>query len=224
MHPRFRDFSKIALCTMIGAIGLWACSSEPASTPTTDAGFTYADGATPDAADASSDAGLPYPLTQKCGTATSSDACRACREAKCCQSYDTVFSTDAGNVAADCIIACAQGDAAAEPCYAKCFAAVPSETQHLLDHLACLTQNCSVPCGNGGSKCLTCQTQNCAREVAACALNQDCFLISRCVEGCPAGDLGCTEACNKKYPAPAQALIADEVLCTKNACKAPCNL
>lgn len=212
---------------LVGA-SLWACSTESTSPPA-DGGFVYADGAAPDAdggaVDAIADASkaLPYPLTQSCGAPTLPDKCRACREAHCCQSYTTVFATDAGNVLADCIIACSNADAAQEPCYASCFGNTPSETQHVLDHLACLTQNCAVECGGGSNACVNCMGASCPAERAACSLDRDCFLAGTCVADCPNGDLTCTEACVKKYPPASQKLIETQTVCSTKYCKPQCS-
>lgn len=230
MRRHLRTLGELAAVTAVTAGVLWACSSEP-TTPPPDAGaFTYdagpdGDGSAP-VADAARD-GLGYPIVQACNPdASENTVCRTCRARKCCESYATVFATDAGDTIADCTIACvnAHDDAGTprEPCYAKCFADTPSMKRPFVDHMACLLQNCAVECGDGSNACTDCVGLHCAAERAACGTNPDCFLAQTCLGDCN-GNASCAQGCVTKYSS-VKTLLDTEGTCSISHCKSECKL
>lgn len=223
MRRRLRTLGELGICSAIGALALWACSTEPNDGPP-DAGFTYSDGGGSDADAAPSDAradGLGYPLAQKCGAATSPDECSACRQKNCCESYDRFFADDAAaSKFVGCYSACATLDAGFEPCVETCFKKTPSQVQLALDHFACLDQYCRHSCTDAGSPCRDCMGAHCAAERAACATNTECFLTALCVDECN-GDDNCVNACYESHPA-VQALLTAQTTCASKSCPQAC--
>lgn len=220
MGRRLRTLGELGLGTAIGALALWACSTEPTADPP-DGGFTYSDGG--DAGDSAAIDARPdgYPLLQKCGAPTSSDECSACRQKSCCESYDRFFADDAAAAKfTSCYGGCATLDAGFEPCAEACFKKTPSQVQPALDHFACINQYCLRPCTDAGSDCGDCLGAHCAAERAACATNTDCFLTGLCVAECN-GDLGCVKACYDARPA-SNALLEAQTTCAQKFCGQAC--
>ncbi|MEC9072996.1 MAG: hypothetical protein VX938_11470, partial [Myxococcota bacterium] len=94
-----------------------------------------------------------------------------------------------------CLSACDDDDAA---CSDECFASIPPMSQLVFFGLVDCAGNSGCvddgP-GDGDDPTLDCLSEECGGELNACTGSQGCMDLITCMEGCPEGDQGCTDAC-----------------------------
>ncbi len=204
----------LALATYTVTTALALACSNPQDRSDVDAGrASSADATAPDAS------ALPYPLTQTCAPPTDAgEACSLCKRTYCCQSHEKVLARSFDPLFA-CVSAC-EGQSLEDDCQKRCLDGNPHQADYL-EQFACLMQNCSVECGDGGDPCTSCMSAQCPLEAMACTMTPECFYTNACNKSCADDDLACFEACSRKHAAGKKA-IDDKTLCSQARCRVEC--
>lgn len=169
----------------------------------------------------SSDAGTKHPiLTQVC-PGSSASGCAKCEDEHCCDSYAACAADADCQAIKNCLKACTDP---ASQCYTDCFAANPNGNgkQLTLNRFACIDVLCGVECAEISEPCDFCTRDKCANTLAACNVDEKCYIGSLCISEC-AGDQTCVQGCIAQVTGTSLDILNAFLSCADNTCSAECS-
>lgn len=168
-----------------------------------------------------SDAGSKHPiLSQQCSPATTL-GCAKCEDENCCDTYAACAGDADCQAIKNCLKACTDP---VSQCFADCFAANPGGNgkQLTLDRFACIDVLCAVPCSEITLPCDFCFREKCANTLAACDVDESCYLGTLCISEC-GGNQTCVQGCVAQVPGPSVDILNAFLNCSINECDAECS-
>jgi hypothetical protein len=158
------------------------------------------------------------------------NACWTCAEDQCCPAIAACAGSPPCKNLATCLGGCPQGDPA---CRSQCSLDNPVKSDFEIAGAlaACLTSDCSEPCGlscgsvsqiaaaSSAVSCQECIGENDCAPAQACGVSPDCQAYLLCRTNCVTGD--CVTACASTYPTGSAIYFSfDKLMST--ACQGPC--
>lgn len=158
--------------------------------------------------------------------------CSRCEDAHCCESYAR-YAADAEAVALrNCIQECGklfppkENPAGYATCNTDCRNRHSGGVGAWAARMTCMTYHCAAACGATADHCEACLNRSCARELTACGLQRECWLLQECSLDCSrkghvAGS-ACHQACERAASSEARTLYQSMGICGLAACSLEC--
>lgn len=160
-------------------------------------------------------------LSQQCQPSTETNACYACEDERCCETYQAcVDEPECKQELQPCLVACKSD----KRCAAACYASHPGGVQTWARRQSCLVANCKTECGEPADACVACVIDGPCRETEVrCDSDEGCFLIRACIDAtCPDVTDACVQTCKKSASEVSGRFFDEFVSCALLSCSDVC--
>jgi hypothetical protein len=141
-------------------------------------------------------------LGQMCPDSTDPNACYACEDESCCETWAAYDASPEAKTFFECFRTCLQSNG--EGCVQPCYEAHPGGFELAAKRWACLQVYCvdEGVCNSGPlAPCVACGNQYCAAPFVELITNPAGFIFTyQCTPFCAPGDKPCIDACLEAYP------------------------